>query len=342
VKPGKQIKTGLRLLATSAIVALMSMAFFVSPALAIAPPDSLQIDSVFAYQHCLETDAQLYLVEYTIYYEPEGEVSTTPDENVTEAYLGRFMDGATELKAIAPYAYYDEGYGQGIFAIYFSASDPLLPTWEESYTIKLEGNPTLSWVPSIPSTSVSTFDVWSSSPNIITTQGELTARVLYLADLLELAWGINMLDTTGTGSYLSQYGEAYFTNAIPGIQLMAPNAFAGGTLSPDWSTKEPVLDYAEERAASIEGTMLDVSSVAEQWGISRMWLSTLLFILGVAFMLYAMLQPTGSFRGLTFLSVPLFIAGGYLGGIPLVLTVLVGFGGFALSIFLLFYHPSGA
>jgi len=323
-------------------LAIILLLFLPSIALAINSPDSLQINSVFCYQHCLETDDQLYLVQYTIYYAPEGEESTNPDENVTEAYLVRFMDGAAELKSVAPYAYYDDGYGDGTAAIYFSASDPNLPTWEGAYTIKLEGNPTLAWDPDIPSTSVSAFDLWSSSASITETQDELTARILYLADQLELEWGISMIDTTGTGSYLSSYGEAYFTSAIPNIKAMAPSAFAGSSTEPDWSAKDPVTDYAEDRAHSTDGTLLDVTAIAEWWGVSRMWVSSLLFVCGAAFILYTMLSPNGNYKPLVFLSIPLFIAGGYLGMIPLLLTVLIGFFAFALSLFLLFYHPSSA
>jgi len=331
------MKSRLTKLSSTLALAILGLLLIASPVLAaIDPPDTLRIDSVYVYRHCLETNDQLYIVEYTVDY-----TIANPDENITEAFLGRLMDGTTELKAVAPYAFYDDGYDPGIFAIYFSASDPNLPTWANGYTMKLEGNPTLDWGGTPPSTSVSVFDLWSSSTSISTTQDELAARILYLADQLELAWGINMADSTGTGSYLSDYGAAYFTNAIPNIQAMAPKAFAGGTTPLDWSTKEPVTTYAEDRAESIEDTLLDVTPIAEAWGVSRMWLSSLLFILGGAFLLYAMLSPTGSYRGLTFLSIPLIIAGGYLGMIPMLLTALAGFTAFALSVFILFYHPSG-
>jgi hypothetical protein len=335
----------------------------------------------------------------------------------------------------------------------------------------------------------------------------LTARILYLADQLELDWGISMIDTTGTGSYLSSYGEAYFTSAIPNIKAMAPNAFAGGTSSPDWTNKLGTLyeyyntgdnqdrsiygdiyfaqtftvteqhritlvtlkierhypmsfynpdyapvnigikatdisghptgddlcsgtiedktspfdaywaditlgdgvlleadtkyaivvsvpegninnyslwrcdttapsydggnveystdagatwdsdntvdfmfleweyynwDYAEGRAHSPDGTLLDLQPLANWWGISRMWTSSLLFVCGTVFILYTMLSPNGNYRPLVFLSIPLFIAGGYLGMIPLLLTVLIGFFAFALCLWMMFYHPSSA
>jgi len=304
-----------------------------SPVLAISSPDSIQIDSVYVYHHCLETDDQLYLVEYYVNY------GANPDENITEAYLGRLMDGLDELGVVAPYAYFDEGYDKGIFAIYFSADDA--PPWDGDYTMKLMGNPMLSWTGDIPTISVSTFDLWSSSDNIAQTQIELASRILYIADQLELTWAINMIDSTGSGSYLSDYGESYFTNAIPGIRTMAPRAFAGSTTSPEWDAKEPVTTYAEDRADSVEDTPLDMTLVADWWGVSRMWASSICFMLGAVFLLFTLLKPTGSFKGLTFLSTPLIIAGGYLGMVPLQVTVISGFAAFALSVFFLFYHPSG-
>ena len=335
-----------RLARTISILAIIIiwLLLIASPVLAaIASPEELQINAVYVYQHCLENNDQLYIVEYYIDYDPDLDPLTddNPDENINEAYLLRLMDGVVELKAVAPYSYYDEGYDEGVIAIYFSATDPNLPTWEDSYTMQLTGNPTLDWSGDPPSTSTSSFDLWSSSTGIIETQSELTARILWLADQLEQTWGVNMVDTTNTGSYLSSYGTDYFTNVIPNVKAMAPQAFFGSTTSPDWEYRETVTTYADDRADSIEGTPLDLQPLADWWGISRMWTSSLLFMLGGIFLLYAMLSPTGSYRGFVFLSTPLIIAGGYLGMIPLLATVLMGFAAFALSIFTLFYHPSG-
>jgi len=324
-------------------LAMLGLLLIASPVLAIGAPHDLQINSVYVFQHCLETNDQLYLVEYFVDYDEDADPETddNPDENITEAYLGRLMDGVDELSAVAPYAYYDEGYDEGVFAIYFSASDPNLPTWEGAYTMKLMGNPTLDWDAAIPETSVAAFDLWSDSTGITDTQNELTARILYIADQLELAWGINMVDSTGTGSYLSNYGEAYFTNAIPNIQTMAPRAFAGSTTQPEWDYKEATTDYADDRADSVVDTPLDMTPTADWWDISRMWTSSLFFILGSILILYCMLSPTGNYRPLVLLSTPLVIAGGYLGMLPMMATVLLGFAAFALTIFTLFYHPSG-
>jgi len=331
-----------RLFPTLAL-AILWLLLIASPVLAIGTPHDLQINSVYVFQHCLETDDQLYLVEYFLDYDVDADPETddNPDENITEAYLGRLMDGVDELGAVAPYAYYDKGYDKGIFAIYFSASDPDLPIWEGVYTMKLMGNPTLDWDAGIPSTSVPAFDLWSSSTGITDTQNELAVRILYIADQLELAWGIDMVDSTGAGSYLSSYGETYFTNAIPNIRVMAPRAFVGSITQPEWDYKEPTTTYAEDRADSVIDTPLDMTDTADWWGISRMWTSSLFFMLGGILILYCMLSPTSNYKPLVLLSTPLIIAGGYLGLLPLMATVLMGFAAFALTIFTLFYHPSG-
>lgn len=314
--------------------AMLGLLLIASPALAIGAPDDLEINSVYVFRHCLETNDQLYLVEYFVDYDP-----TNPDENITEAYLGRLMDGVVELGVIAPYAYYDEGYDKGIFAIYFSASDA--PGWNGAYTMKLMGNPTLDWAADIPSTSVAAFDLWSSSTSITQTQEELTTHILYLAEQLEWAWeDINMVDSTSRGTYLSIDGEAYFTNAILNIQAMAPGAFTGGTTQPEWDYKEATTGYADDRADSVVDTPLDLTPVADWWGVSRMWTSSLLWIMGSILILYAMLSPTGNYRPLVLLSTPLVIAGGYLGPLPMMAVVLMGLAAFVLTIFTLFYHPS--
>ena len=322
----------------------LGLLLVVSPALAIDLPDDLQINSVYAFQHCIENNDQLYLVQYFIDYDPDDDPLTddNPAENISDAYLCRFMDGVDELKSIAPYAYYDDGYDEGRIALYFAPDDPNLPVWEGAYSIQLTGNPTLDWGGDPPSTAVSTFDLWSSSTSIVETQTELTSRILYMADQLEMDWGINMVDTTSTGSYLSDYGASYFISAVSNIQVMAPRAFAGGTSTPEWEYKEPATTYAEDRASSLDGTPLDLTALSDWWGIGRMWASSLLFMLGGIFILYSILSRSGNYRALSLLSAPLVIAGGYLGALPMQLTVLLGFAAFFLTLFSLFYHPSGA
>jgi len=75
-------------LLSSIMLSIIGLLLITSPALAIAPPDSPTptIDSINAYEDCLETDDQLYVIEYTIYY------AAPPTETVTEAFIFRLME----------------------------------------------------------------------------------------------------------------------------------------------------------------------------------------------------------------------------------------------------------
>lgn len=313
-----------------------------SPALATDDPDGLTIDSVYAYRHCLEAGDQLYVVEYTIDYS----ISGNPAENATQTYLVRLMDGTTELGSVAPYAYFDDGYGKGYVALYFSAVDALtkgMISWPDTYTMRLEGNPMLTWSGGAPTvTSTSSFDSWSSSSGVSATRNELTARVLYMADQLEQNWGINMIDTSSAGSYLATYGENYFTNVIPGLQQMAPGAFAGSMLNPDWSKKTYSQDYAQDLADNAVGTPFDLSSIATALGLSTMWLSSILFIVVAGVVIYAICRWSNSTKPALVLSIPFVIIGALLGLIPLIIAIAFGLCALVVTAFALFYHPSGA
>lgn len=322
-------------LTTALVISIMAMMLFVTPALAIDDPNVIDISSVFVYRHCLENNDQLYIVEYELTYTIDN-----PDESVTQAFLCRLMDGPIELGVTAPYAFHNNGYGKGIFAIYFSALDA--PDWNGAYTMRLEGNPTLSWTGAPPSTFIDVFDSWSTSSGIPTTQNELSARILYLANLYETEWTLDMVTTGATGSYLTTYGEMYFTTAIPGLQTMAPTAFSGTALSPDWNRQTFTQTYAEELAAGVEGTPLDVAPAATEFGLSRMWMSSALYLLGSVILIFLLSRGIGSSRAAILLSIPLVVAGALLGMLPLVLAIMMGFAALVFTGFALFYHPSGA
>ena len=317
------------------IIALMTISAWVIPVYAIDSPDvSFSIDSVFVYQHCVQENDQLYLVEYTASY------TTNPTETITEAFIGRLMNGTTELGNVTPYAYYDTGYGQGIFAIYFSAADA--PTWNGAYTMKFEGNPTLTWTGSIPMTSVSTFDSWSASTGTESTQNELTSRILYLADQLEQAWSVNMIESSGAGSYLSTYGEAYFTSVISNLRAMAPGVFAGSSQQPVLPTKTYTQAYSANLSSRVTGTPLDLSPVATLLGISTNWLGGLVFFIFASVVVALVCIRSGTNRPVIIMLVPMLIFGTLIGMLKLDVIIIGAFGALALIAFALFYHPSGA
>ena len=314
------------------LFAILLLLAFTSPVLAIADPDSMSISAVYVYRNVRETGDQLYLIDYSIGY------AANPDENITEAFLCRLMNGSTELRAVAPYAYYDDGYDRGVIAIYFNAADA--PAWEGSYSMYLVGNPILSWVADPPSVYISTFNLWQD--NTIATQNTVvSSRVLYLADILELAWSVDMIEASGGGHSLTSFGEDYFTNVIPYADEIAPYAFAGQIIQPEVEDVDTSTAYADALVTSIEGTPLDLTDLANVWGVARGPLTALLYYGVVAFALILITKKMQSQKPLMILSIPAVIMGAFV-GVPLLVTIVVGFLAFGYIAYSIWYKPSTA
>ena len=310
------------------------------PVFAIDDPEVLQINAVWVYRNCMEDNDQLYLIDYTLDYDPDSDPLTddNPDENITEAYLVRLMNGAAELGSTAPYAYYDEGYDRGLIALYFSAAEA--PAWEGAYTMILVGNPTLAWGADPPETSVGDFDLWQDWP-ISTTQEILASRILWLADQLELAWAVDMIETTASGSRLTEYGESYFVNVIPDLRTMAPSAFVGQIIQPEVEKREFTEDYSDDLAASVVGTPLDLTPLADAFDLSREVVTTVLYYAAVVVFLALLVSKIKNYKPAILMTIPCIIGGAFL-GVPLVITVLAGFFSLILIAYILFYQKSTA
>lgn len=243
-------------IASAGFILLSILIMFALPVYAIAPADTLTIHSVTAYYSLYETDDQLYLIDCTIDY------GANPTESGTEAYLARLMDGTDELGSQAPYAYYDEGYDREAIAIYFSPDDA--PVWAGDYTLRLEGNPTLSWVPSRPVTSTSgiVFSIGADQ------RASLASKILWLADQYEVEWSVDLITTYASGSRLTEYGEAYFSSVIPYLFVMCPTIFEGGSSNPDVVDRDNNRAAATELTARTAGTVFDLTDPADAFGVS--------------------------------------------------------------------------
>jgi len=210
-----------------AVGLLLGMA---SPVLAIADPDSPpQVSAVYVYEF---SDGSVgVLIDYYLDY------GTLPDETVTEAYLAVFVDtdGTTQLKSVAPYTFVDSGYGRGMVWIPFTSAEATAAGLDSAsiadYRIWLTGNPTVAsgWTGDPPKT-ITTIDQWVTTDVSAT----LTSRILYYADVLELAWSLDMVENTADGNKLTSAGESYFTNVITGLRTLAPGCFSDTTSDPDY------------------------------------------------------------------------------------------------------------
>lgn len=70
---------------------------------------------------------------------------------------------------------------------------------------------------------------WHTSPDTTTTSNVLALNVITWAEALSNQWNIALTTQTASGSILSNYGDAYFSNAIPGLRNAVPQIYLAGT-----------------------------------------------------------------------------------------------------------------
>jgi len=329
-----------RWLVPAALAIMLSLAL-VTPVAAIGQPDSLSIDGVYVYRNCREAGDQLYLVPYTIDY------AALPAESAQEAYMLRLMDGDDVEGYAYPYAYHDDGYGQGVVALYFDADEA--PTWEGVYTMQLIGNPFADWVGGVPEDEVSSvdFDVWQDT-DLGVTQTIVGARVIEMAVDLETAWSRDMVTVADDGKQvLTTYGAGYFVNVIPNCYEIAPDIFAAGqggyteVMDPEYPAEETRVDYSDELEANIIGTPFDFTTLAAQWGTSRGALTAILYYGFVVATLIIISRRIGTYKPMMLLSIPFVFLGAFI-GVPLIVTVLAGLAGLGVTAYVIFYKPRTA
>ncbi len=314
---------------------------------AILNPDagSPQIRAVEAFHHLLEQNDCGFLVDYYCQY------TAIPPEGINESFIVAVLNtaGTAQIRAVAPFlSTHLKGYWRGVAWVYFNAADAAtLITWGGTHAIRFFGNPTIpSGWPGAPPSTDSGISVWSASTTIPMTQSEFTGRVLYYALELENAWGTpatwDMITDIAGGSALGPYGETYFSNVIPNLRTIAPLAFAGATTAPETVSKAYNQAYAKTLAGTVVGTPLNLTNLATAFGMSRMFMSTLLWLLGMGALLLGSIRYLGGPKVAIMLSIPMIIGGGLLGMIPLALTIGLGALATVMTAFVLFYRGSSA
>jgi len=307
----------------------------VSPS--ISSPDTIVINNVWVYKNCLETGDQLYIIYYQIDY------TVNPTEDIADLFIIRLMNGATEVGATVPYAYYDDGYDYGVASIYLDSSEAL--TWEGSYTMYIVGNPTADWSGSAPSEDETAFD-WQGYSDIDTTQLAISGRVLSLAAALDSKWTEAEFDLVDVDSaaagYLTENGVAYFKNVIYSLQTIAPYALAYRIVDIDYDRTDTTLydydqDYADSLQDDLAGTIFDVSDVNSMFHVSTGALIAFLYygcILIMYVKTYPKLNSTKPFVAI----LPVFVLAGAFIGVPLLVTIIMAFVCFLMLGYAIFYR----
>lgn len=250
---------------------------FSSLALAIDNPDSdPSVSNVRANTYLIEEGDVLIYGDYNLPY------ASPPDDPASNAFIFRLLDtdGETELGAISPFVLFDNGYNEGVFGFYFSASDNL--TWGEAYTIRISQNPALFTTPTSVDYLIS-LSVYSSKTTQDDNQVELTINIIAMAERLESAHtDYTLLESSVGGTVLSDpTGETYFRGAIYGLQAMAPSLFLIQILEFDRADREWTTDQFDEYEERFDDTWVGdgVDATATQFGITPQMLMGVLFVL---------------------------------------------------------------
>jgi hypothetical protein len=281
--------------------------------------DAVSILNVFAYQHVMENDDFLVIAKYRVNYAP------IPNTVISDAYVGRLLKtGDVEIGSVLPVAYNDNGYGDGIFSFYLTATEVATNglTWQAAGTrVVLGGIPIVTFTGDRPTV----FTESIAYRNRTRTAANLTADILTLADQLEETWqlagsSLSLVQNVSGNRTLSPVGEDYFTRSIPNLRVMAPETFTATEKGANFDKREFTQSYAEELQTFWNNTPIDdgFETIADLLKIPKLLVSTailLMIMMAVAFyagklsgsqafglLTVAFTLPAGAVLGLTSLT----------------------------------------
>lgn len=242
----------------------MLLAFLcATPVLAVDQPDSApSVSEVHGNFYLLEENDVLI---YGLYDFPYG---TIPDDDAGDAYVIRLLDtdNATLLGSYLPFPYFDSGYNEGVFALYFSATDNL--TVDQAYIIRISQNPAFFDDPQ-SFDFVMQLTAWTDAATQDDNRAELTLNIIEIARELEDAHDETLIESSVGGTVLSDpTGETYFRQAIYGIQAMAPDLFLVQTLTWDTDARDwdiigddgSVTTQFDEYTGRFTGTFIETAT----------------------------------------------------------------------------------
>jgi hypothetical protein len=294
------------------------------PCFSIANPDGgPTIDDVYAFRNVIDSGDMLFIVDESTDY------TVLPAESATEAFIVKLIDtdGTTQLGSATIYNFHDKGWGESIIALYFSAASVTAKTmgWLDAFTVRLDGNPVLTW-PGAPPSDTATITNWSSNINTSLVQNELAILILGLADSLNVDWSyvgtsLTLIQSTSDGNKLSAVGQAYFQGVLPGIQSIAPNAFSVSVTSPTIHKRTYGSGGATGLAGQLTGTPYDLTPVATSLGLTLGWLNSIIVLIIVVVIDYLMVRKQMSTKGIVMVDCFVFIMAAVMGVLPLMIVL---------------------
>jgi len=326
-----------------AVIAGLS-AFIPALVFAIADPDvPPNIDTVYAYSGVREAGDLLIVAQYTLTY------ATTPTEPISDAYVGRFLRGTTELNSVEPFPFNARGYGVGIFSLYWTASQRSTDSIEfsntnsEKYIVGLTGKAG-QFPGSVPTTSTTTI-TWRDATRTVTL---LSQDIIQFSQTLEnnAGWRTNNQDlVTGiTGDQsLTSTGENYFSSAVPNLQVMVPDIFSSAAQSPQVFTRSPQVTHKAELDRIWDGNWVTTrfQNLADQLRVPRevlegMTVFVLMSVVAIGVAKVTVSSNHGMELGIMSMAMtlPLFTAAGMMSMTVTMVVALVAVMGLAWSFFL--------
>ena len=336
------------------LLSILAVILYAVPCLAISnAPAPFSINHVYGYTNAIQTGDMMFLIDFTVEYNnvitttitdtvtttstTTSVITTTaiPDETIDTTYLVRLTsgDGTTEYYDAKPYGFFNNGFDEGLVAIYLSASDvaSLGLTTSSPLKVWLSGNPTANWDSTpIPSTS-STSIMWNNQPSSVNiTQYEITQQILNEAKILQNAWNdttnYTLYQSAPSGGFqLSTQGQAYFSAVVPYISVISSNIL--GSYSPQVTINKNI--WTQTAQGSIDslthGTILDLSPLAITLGIAPRLLTSVLWIALMIFIIVIMTQVVKSYKPAMIFSFPLIVCGALIGWLPWQLAIGLGF-----------------
>lgn len=252
-----------------ALLSILWLALPGNPALAIDLPDNMSILTAKAYQDLAETSDLFVVFHAKINYDSDN--GTYPDVPASSSIVFNFIsENGTRLASSSPYIFSPfetNGYGNLVSGFYFTADEA--PDWEGSHQIEIIGLPVYySPVPTPFYKQLVTQDYEQSSE-----QGAaLAIEILRLCDVFKVIYpDITLKSTTGTGTVLSPYGEAYFKSALPGLENICPSIFNVQIYTPEQIEVTPYdTSLSETMAGHTEGSDLQrgMSRIGEKIGVA--------------------------------------------------------------------------
>tara|TARA_Y100000310_G_C20675885_1_gene813012 strand:+ start:69 stop:1055 length:987 start_codon:yes stop_codon:yes gene_type:complete len=314
-----------------ALVVALLFNILVAPTVyaAIASPDTQTINSIEAFRGVLEEDDQLYIVTFSLEY------TTNPVNGAGDNFLFRLTDNGTEIAAVAPFAFNNAGYDDGVISFYFEASDANIPVWQTAnLTVQFVGNPALTWTAGNPPLDTN---------NIINsfTDGNQTVptRIRLLATALEAKYAVDMIEVLSGVLYLTSIGASYFETVIQNLRYIAPDVFSDIISKPEFDEREFTnANKTTSEARWLGDSVLDFTDLGTLLGVPRMWATSIIYIIFSIAILIFITVRIGAVRPATFLFGAMMVIGSFSGLMVFEAGIFAGVAGALAIVFTIFYR----